>query len=121
MDVWIDTKTLAGLSYHTQTHTQPNQTNPATAIIQAPDSKVLGPFLSKVPSGVAGPLSLVCLMVVRAFIMWMTAVGCGRGWLRWTCVDSLRRDGLTTTRQFPICKPHHRARTPCTSPTSSTP
>lgn len=32
---------------------------------QAPDSKVLGPFLSKVPSAVAGPVSLVFLMVVR--------------------------------------------------------
>lgn len=33
--------------------------------MQAPPSKVLGPLLANVPSGVLGPLSLVALMVVR--------------------------------------------------------
>lgn len=34
---------------------------------KAPPSVVLGPFLSKIPSGVLGPASLVALIVVRFF------------------------------------------------------
>lgn len=42
---------------------------------KAPPSAVLGPFLSKIPSGVLGPASLVALMAVRvAFVCF-----CG-GW-----------------------------------------
>jgi hypothetical protein len=38
---------------------------------RAPPSKVLGPFLAKIPSGILGPASLVCLIVVSlVFNQW---------------------------------------------------
>ena len=49
---------------------------------KAPPSKVLGPFLAKIPSGILGPASLVCLIVVRLVFdwCWKRERGVGRNW-----------------------------------------
>ncbi len=82
---------------------------------QAPDPKVLGPFLAKIPSGVLGPVSLVCLMVVRPSLCLLVLVArsCDVVGVGVAQIHAHRRHNHTTFTR--------RAPTPSTRATSSTP